>query len=155
MPSAAQVALAVETYASTFQARDRDAWLDCFTPDAVHVDPVTSPPNEGRSALAAFWDRTATMADRFTLEVRAVHVCGGEAAVEYTLSMAHDDGPAVTVDGVYTLSVDDQGQISSLRAYWNPAALRQTGSTSAARPRFAMPRLRPRSRAKASTSGDD
>ena len=125
MPSPEQVRAAVDGYAAHLQARDRDAWLALFADDATVVDPVPSEPVVGRDAIAAFYDGLARMAERYRLEQRDVHVCGAQAALEYTLVAGPATGGGVAFDAVGVFTVDDDGRITSLTAYWEPSRLRQ------------------------------
>jgi steroid Delta-isomerase len=118
MPTADQVRAVPERYVETFQRKDRDAWLSLFAPDAVHHDPVGTPPNVGREAIAAFWDRTFSMLEQGNFDLHHVFVCGDEVASVFTFT-GRTAGGGITFDGVEIFKVDDDGLITEMRAYWD------------------------------------
>ena len=61
--------------------------------------------------------------DTVVFDVHHLHVCGDEAAMVFTGTVHLGDGGMV-FDGVDIMRFDDAGQISELRAYWDPAAMR-------------------------------
>jgi len=124
MPSSDQVRAAVDGYVATFDSGDRSAWLALFSPDASLTDPVPADAVIGHKAIGEFWDGMMGMADRLRLESRAVHICGEEAALIYTVTAASSAGSGVSFDGVEIFTVDDDGLIVSAVAYWDPAQIR-------------------------------
>ena len=123
MPTSEQVRKVVGDYLASFPVRDRDAFLACFAEDATQVDPVPSPPNVGKEAIGAFWDNIVQMAEKLDPELHHLHVCGDEAALVFTMKARTGDG-GTAIDIVDILKVDDDGKIASLRAYWDPAAMK-------------------------------
>lgn len=123
MPSPEQVRAVVDDYLASFPKKDRDAFLACFADDAKQVDPVPSPPNIGKEAIGQFWDNIVSMADNMEPQLDRVNVCGNEAAVVFTMNARTGDGGGA-IDIVDILEVNDDGKIASLRAYWDPAAMR-------------------------------
>ena len=113
----------VDDYLAAFPKKDREAFLGCFADDAEQVDPVPSPPNIGKEAIGRFWDNIVGMAERMEPQLDRVNVCGNEAAVVFTMNARTGDGGGA-IDIVDILEVNDDGKISSLRAYWDPAAMR-------------------------------
>ena len=124
MPTPEQVRSAVETYVASFNRNDREGWLAAFAEDAEHFDPVGTPPNVGREAIGAFWDRVRQLSGEIEFTARDVVVCGAEAAVPFTVSARGADGGGMEFDGVDLFAVDDEGLIASLRAYWDPVGIR-------------------------------
>lgn len=125
MPTPEQVRAAVESYVELFGAGNRDRWLALFAEDAVVVDPVPSEPHVGRKAIGGFWEGITSMADRVEIDQQALHICGDQAALVYSVKLANADGGGMAFDGVEVFSVDDQGLIRSVHAYWDPAELRR------------------------------
>jgi steroid Delta-isomerase len=118
MPTPEQVRAAVTRYVETFQQQDREGWLDLFAADAVHYDPVGTPANRGREAIAGFWDRTFSMLEKGQFEVHNVFVCGDEAAMVFTFTGTAAGG-GITFDGAETYKVGGDGRITEFRAYWD------------------------------------
>ena len=123
MPTPEQVRVAVESYVELFGAGNRDRWVQLFSEDAVVVDPVPSDPHEGREAIGGFWDGITSMADHVEIDQQALHICGDHAALVYSVKLANADEGGMAFDGVEIFSVDDEGLITSAKAYWDPAEL--------------------------------
>ncbi len=123
MPTTDQVRAAVDAYVTAFSARERDAWLAVFAEEASVIDPVPAEPSTGRNAIGAFWDGMTSMADRIVLVQRGLHVCGDQAAMEYTLTLGPADGGGMSFKGVEIFTVDDGGLITSAVAYWDPSEI--------------------------------
>jgi steroid Delta-isomerase len=118
MPSPEQVQAAVDAYVAAYGKNDRDAFLDAFADDGVIVDPVGTPPHAGREARGAFWDTVHQMTERMMFDVKDVVVCGSEAAMVFRVHAGTGDTEMV-MDVVDIFEVDDDGKISSMRAYWD------------------------------------
>ncbi|HEY1635463.1 MAG TPA: SgcJ/EcaC family oxidoreductase [Acidimicrobiales bacterium] len=123
MPSPEQVRAVVDDYLAAFPKKDREAFLGCFADDAEQIDPVPSAPNIGKEAIGQFWDNIVGMADKMEPQLDRLSVCGNEAALVFTMNARTGDGGGA-IDIVDILEVNDDGKISSLRAYWDPAAMR-------------------------------
>ncbi len=123
-PTAEQVRSLIDSYKAAFDNKDRDTFLACFREDAVQIDPVTTSPNVGKAAIAAFWDGVSSLADSFNFDLQRVNVCGNHAAMVFTITTRSADGAAAAIDIVDTLEIDDHGLITSLKAYWDPAEMR-------------------------------
>ncbi|MFI7675455.1 nuclear transport factor 2 family protein [Actinophytocola sp. NPDC049390] len=114
----------------------KDEWLALFADDAVVEDPVgvsmfdaTGEGHRGRTAIAAFWDLTIGNAERIEFEIRDSFAAGDEVANVGTISSYLPGGHRVDAEGVFVYRVNDEGQIVSLRAFWETeramATLRQ------------------------------
>lgn len=123
MPTADQIRAAVGAYCDAYARDDKQAFLDAFADDGVLVDPVGTPAHEGREALGGFWDMVHGMADSIRLDVAAVHVCGDEAAMVFTIN-ALVGGGGMAIDAVDVFRVDDDGRIALMQAYWEMAEAR-------------------------------
>jgi steroid Delta-isomerase len=108
------------------EAKDRDAWLSLFAPDAVVEDPIGRSPldpegtgHRGREAIAAFYDTVIAPNDRVAFEIEHSHLCGDEVADVGVIRTTLAGGKHVAVvRGVYTYRTDGAGKIAALRAYW-------------------------------------
>lgn len=113
------------------EARDRRAWLDLFTEDAVVEDPIGPSPfdpegsgHRGIEAIAAFYDNVIAANESVTFNIHQSFLCGNEAANVGVIRIAFAGGAAVEVDGVYIYRMSPDGRIASLRAFWEPDAVR-------------------------------
>ena len=107
--------------------KDREAWLDCFAPDAVLRDPVGGSPLDprgeglrGRAAMARFWDLVVAPADTVTFTVREEYPSGCSIAKVATVELSAGTGGPIRYDGVFVYDVDDRGQITRLCGYFTP-----------------------------------
>jgi steroid Delta-isomerase len=117
-------------------AKDRDAWLSLFAPDAVVEDPIGRSPfdpegagHRGRAAIAAFYDNVIAPSERITFEIERSYLCGDEVAdvgvIRTTLAGGHH---VAVVRGVYTYRSNGDGQLAALRAFWELDAVQLTPS---------------------------
>lgn len=113
----------IRAYAAAWAARDREAWLRTFSPDAIQEDPVGDPIRRGHREIGEFWDRAMAQYESIEIVPREVFVIGQEAAMVWTINGVTEEG-AVSFDGVDVLHFDDSGLISHVRAFWNRGSLR-------------------------------
>jgi steroid delta-isomerase len=115
---------AVESYTGAFSRRDREALLGLFSEDAWIEDPVGSPRREGREAIGAFFDEMTALADatelRLTGPIRAV---AGECAFPMQARPTMG-GTTMVIDIIDVMTFDDDGRITTMRAFWDPAEMR-------------------------------
>lgn len=112
------------------EAGEREAWLALFTDDAVVADPVGESPldetglgHRGPEARAAFWDMVIGP-NTVTMDIVSSHAGGDEVANVVTITTELPDGSRAIVDVVAIYAVDDNGLITSLRAFWEMDQLR-------------------------------
>jgi steroid Delta-isomerase len=113
------------------EARDRQGWLALFAEDAVVEDPIGpsafDPEGQGHrglEAIAAFYDNVIAANESITFTIRQSILCGDEAANVGVIRIAFAGGGAVEVDGVYVYRRSPDDRIASLRAFWEPDAIR-------------------------------
>jgi uncharacterized protein (TIGR02246 family) len=118
----AAVASTIRTYAAAWAARDRDMWLRTFASDATQEDPVGDLIRRGQAEIGEFWDNAMIRYKSIEIEPREVFVIGCEAVMVWTISGVTSEG-AVSFDGVDVFCFDDAARITSVRAFWDRAAL--------------------------------
>jgi ketosteroid isomerase-like protein len=113
------------------EARDRQGWLALFAEDAVVEDPIGPSAfdpeghgHRGLEAIAAFYDNVIAVNESITFTIRQSILCGDEAANVGVIRIAFAGGGAVEVDGVYIYRRSPDDRIASLRAFWEPDAIR-------------------------------
>jgi steroid delta-isomerase len=113
------------------EARDRQGWLALFAEDAVVEDPIGPSAfdpegmgHRGLEAIAAFYDNVIAANESITFTIRQSILCGDEAANVGVIRIAFAGGGAVEVDGVYIYRRSPDDKIASLRAFWEPDAIR-------------------------------
>jgi steroid Delta-isomerase len=119
--SADQITATIERYVEAFSAGDRAGYLALFADDATVEDPVGADVARGAAAIAAFWDGVRAMAAEITLtRTGAIRIAAGEAA--WPVRAVTNLGEVrLGVDIIDVMVFDDDGRITSLRAFWDPA----------------------------------
>lgn len=105
-------------------AGDKDAWLALFAPDAVVQDPYGVSPldptgegHRGHDAIGAFWDMTIGPND-VHIDLGLSNQCENHVANLMTITTTFPDGQQIIVDAMTIYRVNEDGLITSLRAYW-------------------------------------
>ena len=110
---------AVHKYLSSFEEKDVDAILSVFADDCWIEDPVGSERKVGREALREFYQGAVSIGAKMTLESE-IRIAGNEAAFGFRLDAELPNGK-LTVRPIDVMSFDDQGKVTSMRAYFGPA----------------------------------
>lgn len=105
----------------------RDEWIGLFSSSAIVEDPVDGTAGRtGTVAIAEFWDTGIAMFESVRFDVHRVHDAPREALVLADVSVSVLGGGAARYDAAIHYRIDDDGGISSLRAFWDlPAMLAQ------------------------------
>ncbi len=118
------------------ETHDRQAWLALFADDAVVEDPVgpsmfdpDGKGHRGHEAIAAFYDNVIAANESIAFTITQSFLCGDEVANVGVIRIAFAGGSAVDVDGVYTYRMSPEGKIASIRAFWEPDAIRPVDPT--------------------------
>lgn len=117
-------AAALRSYRAV-DAGDKDGWLALFAEDGSVEDPVgpsgfdpEGKGHHGHVGIAKFWDMAIANVERFEFVIRDSHACGNEVANVGTITSFLPGGYRVDTDLVMHYTVDDQGKVRSLRAFW-------------------------------------
>jgi len=120
---AATIRTAVERYCAAFTAGDRDAYVGLFAPDAWVEDPVGTPRHEGHEGIGTFFDGARGMAEVIELRLTGpVRVAAGECAFPMQARPRLGD-TTFAVDIIDVMTFDDEGRITTMRAFWDPAEM--------------------------------
>jgi ketosteroid isomerase-like protein len=122
--------LAIRSRAAV-HAGDREGWLALFAPDAMVADPIGPSPfdpegtgHHGLEAIAAFYDTVIGPSESISFEIEQSYLCGDEVADVGVIRTTIAGGShQAVVKGVYTYRGNGQGQIATLRAFWEFEAL--------------------------------
>ena len=125
MPAdATTIRAAIDAYTAVFTANDRDGYLGLFADDAWIEDPVGTPRHEGKEAIGVWFADVRTRASSIELRrTGPVRVAAGECAFPMQARIALGDDIFVA-DIIDLMTFDDDGSITSMRAFWDPAELR-------------------------------
>jgi steroid Delta-isomerase len=122
--TAEQITATIDRYVAAFSRGDKDGYLALFAADATVEDPIGSEICRGPVAIAGFWDGVRALTPTIALElVGTPRIAGGEAAFAMQALPELGDTKMV-VDIIDAMTFDDDGQITSLRAYWDMAEMR-------------------------------
>ena len=114
---------AVAAYYAAVRAGDVDAIAPMFAPAAVMRDPVGMPPAADDASRRQRYAGIAAAFETFGIFEDQVAVCGDEAAARWTARGAAKDGKQVSFEGISTFVFDDDGNITSMSAYFEIAAV--------------------------------
>ncbi len=113
------------------EGRDRAAWLALFAEDGVVEDPIgpsafdpEGSGHRGPEGIAAFYDSVIAANESIRFDIRQSFLCGDEAANVGIIRITFPGGSAVEVDGIYIYRRSSDDKIASLRAFWEPDAIR-------------------------------
>jgi steroid Delta-isomerase len=122
VPTSDQLRALIATYVSTLNTRDPQAIAALFAEDAVQADPASNPPNVGRDAIEAFFTGSIGASEEWTFSAPTVHTCGDQVAFNFQI-MVESSGTTMTISGIEVFTVNDDGLIASVNAYWDEADL--------------------------------
>jgi steroid delta-isomerase len=91
-----------------------------FAEDAVQRDPVTAPPNLGSEAIATFLRNGVGASEATRFEALAVHTSGDHVAIDFRVAVTLEAGTMV-IEGIEVFTVDGDGKIAEVTAYWDDA----------------------------------
>jgi ketosteroid isomerase-like protein len=106
--------------------KDKEGWLANFAVDGWIEDPVgpsmfdeEGKGHHGAEARAHFWDITIATVARFEFEINDSFVCANECVNVGTIYTTLPSGHRAACEGVFHYTVDDEGKLRSLRAFWD------------------------------------
>jgi steroid delta-isomerase len=112
----------IATYVDAVNGRDPAAIAGLFTEDGVQADPVSNPPNVGRAAITAFFEAGIAASEAWTFTAKAVHTCAAHVAIDFEI-VVETGGTTMTIDGIEVFTTDEDGQFTTVLAYWDDADL--------------------------------
>lgn len=107
-------------------AGDKDAWLALYTDDAEVADPVGVSPfdpagagHRGKAAIEKFWDTVIGPANLTITPGKRCPSGANTCAVPMTAVNDMGNGISTTVEMIAVYEVNDEGKITSMKAYWD------------------------------------
>ncbi len=110
------VADTVSRYAELLGSGGADELAALYTADATVEDPVGSGVRHGRDEIRDLY--RAIEKQTRTVELLSVHINGNEAAFLARLTVATGDAH-LRIDGIDVMTFDENGAITSMRAFWS------------------------------------
>ncbi|MGV9975584.1 nuclear transport factor 2 family protein [Nocardia beijingensis] len=118
MPSVEQITATITEYAHRISAGTSAEIAALYAQDATVEDPVGAEVRVGREAIAAFYSGLDGV--DVTMELLTLRVSGNTAGFHFRVTTILPDR-VITVEPIDVMTFDEQGQIASMRAIWNPA----------------------------------
>jgi steroid delta-isomerase len=109
MPS--RIETAVTEYFGALKTLDVDRYVNSFAPDAEAHDPVGTPPHRGHEALRQFLTSIKGAWQSVGLTTDNIFLCGNGIGL---------NGRSITFEGIDVLECNDEGKVTTVRAYWDP-----------------------------------
>jgi steroid delta-isomerase len=127
MPSPEEMRATMRRYLELVTRNDVDGVLDLFADSISVEDPVGGGPGThviGRKDVAAFFRKGFERSRPSPTPTGPIlTTAGNEAAMPFTLRLTLK-GRGYEVDVIDVMAFDDEGKITSLRAFWNAAEMR-------------------------------
>lgn len=123
MPSPDHIRSVYSRYVDLVSVGDSVAVAALYAKDAILEDPIGAPLQRGREAIQKFYAASAG-AVKLTLS-GPVRVCGREAAGPMLATLQGADGRRAYIDIIDVMTFDEEGLITSMRAFWSPDAIRK------------------------------
>lgn len=121
-PDPSAIRKVVEQYVEWMTSGDAASIAALYADDATIEDPVGSPALRGREAILRWYQGSA---GKVKLELTGpIRVAGGEAAFPMTGTLGAPDAP-IYLDIIDVMKFDEQGRITSMRAFWSADAIRK------------------------------
>ena len=121
MPDPNHIRQVYDRYPELLTKGDVDGIVALYADDATIEDPIGSDLRRGRDAIRAFYEASAgSVSMKRTGPVR---VAGREAATPLVVLMG-PEGQQQALDIISTMSFDEDGKITAMRAFWSFDALR-------------------------------
>jgi len=118
MPNKEQITQAVYRYIDMMSTSDIDGLAALYAAGATMEDPVGGKVLVGRDVIHLYYARFANL--KATAKLMTLRVSGDEAAFHFQLIADFGDGRgALMVDPIDVMVFDNEGKISSMKAYWS------------------------------------
>ncbi len=110
----------IEQYVARVATGTTDQVLELFADGATVEDPVGSEVRSTRESIRDFYSGLEELEQAG--DVLSVRIAGGEAAFLFELR-THAGEKTYTLSPIDVMTFDDEGRITSMRAYWGDADL--------------------------------
>ena len=113
----------VTQYFTAIRRMDPDAWVACFTEQAISYEPGAPAPLQGHAALHQFLVGVLAAFQTIGLTEDHVFLYGNRVAVKFTGRGTGTNGRKVTFEGIDVFEINQEGKIQTMWGYWDPAAM--------------------------------
>jgi steroid delta-isomerase len=117
---------AVRRYMEAWGGGKRRQLLELFAEDGEMTDPVGTQPLVGREAIGEFWDFAHQDEEKtITHRPEKIVVCANEALLEFVIEVRLPNNSGLDLRAFNHFVVNEQGQIQTLRAFWDESCMTQ------------------------------
>lgn len=128
---------AVEAYIRLFNAQDADGIADLYADDATVIDPMGTPPKQGKDAIHTFYKLAVKNGAKLKLS-GPVRIAGNHAAFPFSCTvgeMTHVDADiavevelpkgGMVIEIIDTFKFNEDGKVMEMNAFWGPSNITQ------------------------------
>lgn len=123
MPTAELITQNVNRYLELVAAAEPDAIAELYADDATVEDPVGGEVHIGRQAIRGFY--AGVLGAKAETNIVTLRALGHEAAWLWGLTVDLGEGGKMHIEIISVMSFDDEGKITSMKAYWGPDDITQ------------------------------
>ena len=109
-------------YLDACRSLDTDRIVASFAPDAVVEDP-TGPGIRGHEGVRRYFTEIYDELERLDLDAGDIFFYGDRAACAWFGRATTKDGEVRAYKGIDVFDLDDEGRITRMTAFWDPAEL--------------------------------
>lgn len=114
----------IRTYFGAAATLDIDTTVGLFAPEGVLEDPVGTPAHRSRKAIREHLEALSAPFLGIDFDIHRIWIVSPtEAAATWTATVRLRDGRSIEIEGVATFVFNEDGQIRSVREYWELADL--------------------------------
>lgn len=113
----------VDHYFRALNSLDRDAYLACFSDDALVRDPYGGRELRGREGLNKFMDGMERTWSQFEMMPTESFTAGDRIAVSWTAAATAKSGKTAEFRGINVFTLNEEGLIRQLDGYWDFKAM--------------------------------
>lgn len=118
-----QIRSTAAAYVNALKAGDLEAVMALYAEDATVEDPVGGGTvHDGAAAIRDFY--TSVTALKIEADVLETRVCGNDLLFNFEITTHFDEGSKATINVWDLMTHNDEGKVTSMRAYWTPENMR-------------------------------
>ncbi len=106
-------------YFAALNAIDRQAYLACFDPEAMLLDPYGGRPLQGTDGLHKFMDGLERTWETFEMTPGDSYAAGNRVAVTWQAKATSKSGKTAVFAGIDVFTLNEEGLITQLEGYWD------------------------------------
>ena len=118
-----QIRSTADSYIAALTAGDLEGVVDLYADNATVEDPVgNGTVHSGKAAIREFYSTVVAM--KIEGEVLEARACGDDLLFNFEITTHFDADSKATINVWDLMTHDEQGKVTSMRAYWTPENMR-------------------------------